>query len=627
MYKISVPVSVDSENLSGAGREKILSELKKVGAERVFLTIHQYETDAARRSRRFADLKENCRYFHENGFEVGAWMWTFWVKNNDAFKCMRSLDGEEIKDFACPSDANFRKFAADYVSDAAKCGVDLIMFDDDFRYGFYCDQPACLCDNHIKMINEEVGEKHTREELRNLICSGGKNKYRSAYLKANGDAFRIFAKEMRAAVDKVNPGIRMGACACMTSWDVDGVTALETAKILAGKTKPFVRLIGAPYWACARSWGNDLQDIVELERMESAWTREGEIEIMAEGDGWPRPRIKCPANFLEGFDTAIRAAGCTDGILKYVLDYYSQADYETGYVRMHERNKPIYDAIGRVFTDKKSVGVRVYESMKKAENAEFTTPVNDKTNFQDLFFSKASRILSHGAIPSVYEGDGVTGICFDENARSLPLENLKNGLIIDIAAAQILESRGVDVGLESVGAPLCATYEKFSDSGNTVLADNATVYDVALKNGAEVLSVGKNDQKTVPMSYRYENADGNRFLVLCFDTRKQCDASFYGYARSEQIAKNVFWLSGKKLPAYSYGNPHLYMQCKADDKALAVGLWNFCADPIFQPVVELGENYDAIEFINCSGNLCGNFVKLSEIAPYGFAAFSVRKKL
>lgn len=67
------------------------------------------------------------------------------------------------------------------------------------------------------------------------------------------------------------------------------------------------------------------------------------------------------------------------------------------------------------------------------------------------------------------------------------------------------------------------------------------------------------------------------------------------------------------------------MQCKADEKTLAVGLWNFCADPIFQPVVELGDNYDAIEFIGCMGNLEGNRVTLSEIAPYGFAAFVAKK--
>ena len=63
---------------------------------------------------------------------------------------------------------------------------------------------------------------------------------------------------------------------------------------------------------------------------------------MAEGDVYPRPRINCPASYLEGFDTAIRASGCTDGILKYGLDYTANADYETGYARFHERNTPLY---------------------------------------------------------------------------------------------------------------------------------------------------------------------------------------------------------------------------------------------------------------------------------------------
>ena len=96
---------------------------------------------------------------------------------------------------------------------------------------------------------------------------------------------------MRESVDSVNTEIRLGTCTCMSSWDIDGISAKDTAYILAGNTKPFLRLIGAPYWAVERNWGNCIQDVVELERMESSWTREEEIEIMAEGDAYPRPRI------------------------------------------------------------------------------------------------------------------------------------------------------------------------------------------------------------------------------------------------------------------------------------------------------------------------------------------------
>ncbi|MGN1093722.1 MAG: hypothetical protein ACI4SC_01935 [Candidatus Neoclostridium sp.] len=627
MYKISVPVS--NSTLARCGRDAVAAEIEKTGAKRIFLSIDRYEADEESRIRVMRELEENCRYFKQKGYEVGAWLWTFWAHGKMPFTTLRTMAGEDIDGFYCPSDRRFVEFATGYVADVAKCGVDVVLFDDDFRYGYYGttrDCPACLCDGHIKMIEKTLGESVTREKLYKLITSGGKNKYRSAYLKANGDAFRDFAKSMRRAVDKVNPAVRMGLCACMTSWDIDGTDLRELSTILAGKTQPIARLTGAPYWAVHKDFGNDLGDVIELSRMESSWTRGGGIEIMAEGDVFPRPRTKCPANLLEGFDTAIRASGCADGILKYVIDYYSSADYETGYVRMHERNKPVYEAIDRCFSDKKSVGVRVYESMRKVENSESVTAVNDAISMQEAFHSKAVRMLAHNAISATYEGEGVTGICFDESARDLPLEALKKGLIIDIAAAEILQKRGVDVGIESIGERLSAVTERFTSDGNVVRADDAVIYDLKLKPGAQVLSEGQNEERSGVMTYRYENADGNRFLVLCFNTRRQKEACFFSYARSRQLADCVRWLGGCKLPAYSFGNPHLYMQSKKGESGMAVGLWNFCVDPMLKPIVELDGEYDVIEFINCVGELKGDKVFLGEIAPYGLAAFTVAKK-
>ncbi|MBO5198723.1 MAG: hypothetical protein J6B85_09450 [Lachnospiraceae bacterium] len=99
------------------------------------------------------------------------------------------------------------------------------------------------------------------------------------------------------------------------------------------------------------------------------------------------------------------------------------------------------------------------------------------------------------------------------------------------------------------------------------------------------------------------------------------------YARSRQYGEQVQWLSGKKLPAYTYGNPALYMQCKRDEDSCAVGLWDFFADTAVEPVVELDEEYLEIEWINCGGRLAGNQVYLTDIPPLGFAGFEVRKRL
>lgn len=631
MYKISVPIM--NSNVKRSNRDRLLHEIKRFHTERVFLALDTYENDPAKRIEVLKELADNCRFFKSHGFEVGAWIWAFWVKNNTKFRNMRSIKGREITEYMCPTDEAFVSFATDYISDIAKCGVDLIQFDDDLRYGFLSDSPACLCDRHIEIINSITGEQSTREMLEKHITSGKKNKFRDAYLQANGDAFRKFAISVRAAVNQIDPKIRVGACACMTSWDIDGTDAYELAKLLAGNTKPFVRLIGAPYWAVNKSWGNQLQDVIELERMESAWTKHEDIEIMAEGDVYPRPRINCPASYLEGFDTAIRASGCTDGILKYGLDYTSNADYETGYARFHERNTPLYKEIDSTFGDKQNCGIRVYESMKKVSDMEIPTKVNSRVDIQSLFFSQAARTLACNSIPTVYEGDGVCGIVFDENARNLPLTALKKGLILDIAAAEILSERGIDVGLEVVKGPLSASSgslvvgkeEHFLNNDNYISIIGAQPYDITINKNAQILSDMQVENTKIPLSYRYENADGYRFLVWNVNTRQNATSMLNHYARGRQIADNIPWLSGNNLPAYIYGHPSLYMQCKENENSLAVGLWNFFADIAIDPVAELDKTYKDIKFINCSGKLENDKVYLSDIAPFAFAGFVVFK--
>ena len=115
------------------------------------------------------------------------------------------------------------------------------MFDDDFRYGFY-DQPCCLCDEHIAK-QEITGENKDISELKEHILSGGRNKFQ---MKVNG---RDFCLNYQKAVDEINKNIRVGFCACLSSWDIDG-TSRKISSCL--RKHAFLRLIGA--YHCQYLW-------------------------------------------------------------------------------------------------------------------------------------------------------------------------------------------------------------------------------------------------------------------------------------------------------------------------------------------------------------------------------------
>jgi len=638
-YRVSVPMI--SENVQRQGKEALLEQVRALDAERVFLSVGCYKTDAAARKSELAALKENCEYFHAQGLEVGVWLWTFMFEQPTQFTSLGFVKPEEMTSdtSACPLDENFLKFSGEYLQDLARCGVDLIMFDDDFRFGF---RPgiACICELHRKRICARLGEEISRDELAKRIMEKPDNPYRDAWLAENGYSLENFARNARRYVDEVAPHVRMGFCACNNSWDLDGTDASVISKLLAGNTRPFIRLIGAPYWVENFSWGHSLQDVVELERMEASWI-DPDIEIMAEGDVYPRPRVACPSAYLEGFDTAIRAAGCTDGILKYGIDYTASPRYERGYIEAHKRHRGLYEEIHEAFEGKTACGVRVYESKRKVARADsFDQELPDKA-LDYLMFSNAARLLAAHAIPTTYVGEGVCGIVFGESARDITAKERKGGLILDGSAAMILHEMGVDVGIEDFGKKFSPAVEYFIDEDEWVCTYVRRVFAHTFKKGIKVLSEsransgisllnGDEVNANVPMSYLYENADGERFLVINVDWRfpsKSKNDAFFRrqYARGRQLVQYIPWLSrGRSLPAACTGNPCVYMIAKEKDGALSVGLWNFFPDPVWDGVVELSHEYRELRLLNgVKGSMEGTRVTLEEISPYGFAGFEV----
>ena len=621
MYSLSVPVTLAA--CERYGTRPYIERLRQMDAMRVMISIGSYETDETKRRKSLDSLKKIILEFRQAGFETGVWLWAFMINDDKQYAHITSPNGGVCADQVCPSDSAFRSFAANYAAAVAACGPDIILYDDDYRYGFLPCGLGCACANHRQFMTDLLGGEPLPADLGKAVFGGGPSKYRSAFLRANGHFLKTFAREMRAAVDKVDPKIRIGLCACMDVWDFSGVAADELSVLLAGQTKPLLRLIGAPYWSPTRTFGCRLQDVIELERMESAWCAQG-VELISEGDCYPRPRFACACARLEGFDVALRASGATHGILKYVFDYSSVPDYERGYMDGHLKNKAFYGAIDAFFSGKQGAGLRIYESRNKFEQMTVAPRCDGKDDVQDYFFSPAARLATGCSLPTVYEGTGVAGIAFGENARNLPADAFSNGLILDIRAAEILQARGVDVGLESVGEIINADEEYIPAQEEYFSLNGAELYEIKVQGGAVVESYGMHDGRRCIASYRYENARGQRFLVFAFDGYFTGEHALRQYGRARQLVRAVRYF-GKELPAVLAGCPEAYVLCSEDSNEKAVLIGNFFDDGMEHAQIEVGALWQSAEFANCTGRLDGSRVVIDHIAPYACAAFRVKK--
>lgn len=629
MYKVTVPTIITNGHFN---KEKTLSELKRCGADRVALAIDRELKYTFSSPENLKLLKELVEYYHENGLEVLVWLVETLGHDNSysvepKYTHMKALDyGGNIKEIGafCPSDEHFVSDFCAWIKAVAECKPDMIMLDDDFRLSGRADVfMGCCCEKHLHKMSEKLGENIEEGRLKELVFDNGNNKYCKAWLDSQKEAMENFAKALRAALNEVSSKIRLGFCACTGSWGQEGWNAVEVAEIMAGDTKPFLRTIGAPYWVSFAN--NKLGRVLEMERSQLGKMPDG--EVFTEGDTYPRPRSACPAAFLECYDMIMRADGRADGILKYMLDYVSDADYETGYIDAMVRNADLYKEIDELFDGAKCTGVKPYISPFAGEN---TSLINRPSTCSPVF-----DFIYQNSLPSTYE-DGYVNILFGENARYISTSELKNGNIIDITAAKILTERGIDVGIKEILPDDNYSQQGFSDLPQEYFIDE-DIY-VRLWGGVRPCKVVTADNARIITEYvyghttkqigdfEYENADGMKFRVLSFDANAaQCSRDWLStYAKRRSVVESIHRL-GKPIEIYPLGNyPELYIITKKKASSLCAGFWNLFADKIENMRLKIDTKFKNIRFINCNGHIENDTVVLDNILyPYEFAGMEI----
>ncbi len=630
MYKLSVPVNILRFR---AQKESYLKELKRIDPQRIMLcgSVNDIFDTACDAYTHLPELQEEVKLLKENGYEVVFWVGGFGHGEPLAGETAKAVrytlitgsDGVTTNAY-CPLDENFRRDYAQGLKQLAKAEPDAIMIDDDFRISARAYNFACCCEKHMQQYRKVLGEDVRPEDMEKLVLTGGENPYRKAYLQVLGDSVRDFAKYIRAELDTVAPHIPMSACACFGTWGNDGFNSIEIAKILAGNNRPFLRTFGAPYHYKRQ---NVIRGI-ERTRMQTAWCRKEGIEVFAEGDVYPRPRYNTPARTAELYDTVLQACGENDGILKYVFDYNRDLEYEKGYVNLHVKNAPIRQGVAELFRGKKTVGVRVFEQLDKLPLWQLPETLDQEVVTylkKEELGGTAAEILSHNAIPTVWEAGGEYPVAvFGENARYITEEALKNGAFIDPVAAKILQERGIDCGLVRTELASFGAERFFGHDLPQIGLDAVRLHKMEVSPEAKVLSTLQPGD--APGAYLYENGKGQRFYCIAYDLYNLQIVPNYvcDYYRQAQMVESLQWLCGKKLPANCQGNPHVYLLAARDEEAMSVLVVNHFMDELIAPVIQLDRPYKEIRFVNCTGKLDGDKVLLSDVMPYGIAAFEVK---
>ncbi len=638
MYKVTIPVMCHT---AAAHKEKTLALLKRGGADRVAIVILRTPEYGFSAEGDLRPLSELLSFFEANQLETMVWIGETLghdrVSPSNTQHPYTNIRNMELGSLAayCPFDEQFLSDMSEWIYKIATCGAKTILLDDDFRMG---QGFGCCCPLHMAALSQELGEPVSEKDLKCLLLRGGRNRYRDAWLKIQGEGLKRFAKKLRETLDKFDPDIRLGACITQGRWDADGADPLEIAHILAGNTKPLLRTFGAPYHLQTineMERTSMLGNIVEKQRTQLGWCEQDpSIEVFTEGDTYPRPRFACPASHLECFDTILRADGRSDGILKYMIDYTSSPEYETGYVDLSEKNQSLYQEISRLFDGKTAVGVRPYLAKNTVRDAYLDgSNLDTQYSVEALSFDECSAytLINSASLPASYEEDSIC-IVFGESARHIPPHLLRHGAILDLVAANILTQRGIDVGLKEIVSMSESGFatERYLEENELVALQHDSFPKILIDNRARVLTKLYQNGNERDFVYQYENDRKQRFLVFPFIARKAADkiGCFTSYARKRLVEESIAWIGRKPLDAHILGDhPLLYLMVKKDSASLSVGLWNLFADKAEGVRIKLNIPWEGVRFVNCQGHKEGNDIVIdSAIYPFEFAGFELVTK-
>ncbi|MHB1155453.1 MAG: hypothetical protein ACYC26_01305 [Phycisphaerales bacterium] len=559
-------------------------------------------------------LAERIALFGQAGIAVGIWGIPFGHGSgfdgphghidNPPFTISANERGEEEPLVFCPCDPAFRNYLAKAYAMLAKAGPEVILLDDDFRLWRKGKiRHGCFCPLHLAEFRRRGGPDLPASEIARQVFTGAPGPLRDLWWSVQEDSLLAVATDLRAAINAVAPQVRLGYCVAPSSWEEASVPKLLQA--FAGKTRPFMRTSGAPYWIHA-PWSLSCE--VEFVRLQRSWVQAlvPDTEALCEGDTYPHVRSRCSATVLHAYHQVLHASGARQ-ILSYVLPYTSPPSFEMGYVEMMERMRPHHQALlGLMPDDARDAGVSIPWQPGLLRQTEMRSASDTDSNSNDPIVHK---VFARLGIPIAYDADSGPVVLSSHQARFVSETDIRawsaRGLVLDAPAAAELLARGIRCAATSVERCQPAAFELF---GNDELNGRFAGGQVGMKSGGDIyfrltpapgartLSTltQSNYQALGPAVLVHETAEGHRTAVLGWDMRGSFGESMlmWNAARQEQFQRILSWVGKIPLPACSAGQPNLHVMVRRSCSTPGVGrimvtLLNGSYDRLVSPEVRL----------------------------------------
>lgn len=220
---------------------------------------------------------------------------------------------------ACPLCPQWRKIFINSFTDFAMAGFKTIWVEDDFRFHNHDEGwGGCFCEQHIRVLRQRGAVAKNREELiRNMNTAGVVHPDRLVWMDLNGDTYIDMAKDLRRAMDAVDPAIRLGLmCSFVSAHNMEGRNWHGLLDAMGGAERTPVRPHGASYSeACRESF------------MFSPGNLSATLDSLVPGtrtffelENWPFSRFS-KSNQLMAAHMALAIDGQCDGLTLDVLSF------------------------------------------------------------------------------------------------------------------------------------------------------------------------------------------------------------------------------------------------------------------------------------------------------------------